>query len=133
QALERSIADTDRDVRVAAVRALAAKGYRGVLSRLEGIVKGKPIREADRTEKQAFFEAYGTLSGDAGVQYLDGILNPKGMFGKKEDSELRACAAVALGRAGTPAAREALQRAAADEKDVVIRNAVSRALRRDTS
>jgi HEAT repeat protein len=133
QALERSIADKDRDVRVAAVRALAAKGYKGVLSRLEGIVKGKQVRDADRTEKQAFFEAYGTLSGDAGVPYLEGILNPKGMFGKKEDPELRACAAIALGRAGTSAAREALQRAAADEKDVVVRNAVSRALRRDTS
>jgi len=134
QALERSIADPDRDVRVAAVRALATKGYRGVLTRLEGIVKGKQIREADRTEKIAFFEAYGTLSGDASVQFLDGILNPKGMFGKREDSELRACAAFGLGRAGTPAAREALQRAAAaDEKDIVVRNAVTKALRRETS
>jgi HEAT repeat protein len=35
---------------------------------------------------------------------------------------------MALGHVGTPAAHEALQRAAT-EKDVVVRNAVSRALR----
>jgi hypothetical protein len=131
QALERSIADKDRDVRVAAVRALAAKGYRGVLTRLEGVVKGKQIREVDLTEKMAFFEAYGVLCGDAGVAFLDGLLNPKGMFGKREDAEIRACAAVALGKIGSSQARASLQRAA-DEKDVVVRNAVTRALRRET-
>jgi hypothetical protein len=131
QALERSIADSDRDVRMAAVRALGSKEYRGVLPRLEGVVKGKTIRESDLSEKMAFFEAYGALCGDAGIVYLDSILNSKGMFGKREDAELRACAAVALGRIGTSAARASLQRAA-DEKDVVVRNSVMRALRRDT-
>jgi HEAT repeats len=132
QALERSIADKDRDVRVAAVRALAAQSYRGVLTRLDGIVKGKGIREVDLTERMAFFEAYGALCGEAGVPFLDGILNPKGVFGKREDPELRACAAIALGRIATSSARESLQRAAG-EKDVVVRNAVLRALRRDTA
>ena len=129
QALERSIADPDRDVRIAAVRTLGAKAYRGVFSRLEPIVKGKQIRDADLTEQMTFFEAYGGMCGDGGVPFLDGILNGKGMFGKREDPELRACAAVALGRIGSPKARDALQRAAADEKDVVVRNAVTRALK----
>jgi hypothetical protein len=128
QALERSIEDSDRDVRVAAVRTLGAKGYKGVFARLEAVIKGKGLRSADLTERMAFFEAYGALCGDPGVQFLDGLLNSKSMLGKREDPEVRACAAIALGRIGTKKATEALQRAGA-EKDVVVRNAVSRALR----
>jgi len=128
QALEKVVEDADRDVRITAVRALAAKGYRPVLARLEGIVRGKSIRDADLTEKMAFFEGYGALCGDAGVVHLDAILNGKGFLGRREDAEVRACAAVALGRIGTTKALEALQRASA-EKDVVVRSAVSRALR----
>jgi len=128
QALERSIEDSDRDVRVGAVRALGARAYRGVFNRLESVVKGKSVRDADLTEKMAFFEAYGAMCGDNGVPYLDEILNGKSMFGKREDGELRACAAIALGRIATAKARQALQQSA-NEKDVVVRNAVNRAMR----
>jgi HEAT repeat protein len=76
----------------------------------------------------AFFELYGSLCGDAGVEYLDNLLNGKGFLGRREDAELRACAAMALGRVGTPAASGALRKAA-QEKDVVVRNAVAKALR----
>jgi hypothetical protein len=132
QALERSIEDTDRDVRVSAVRTLGAKAYRGVFARLESVVKGKSIRNADLTEQMAFFEAYGAMCGDTGVPFLDDILNSKSMFGKREDAELRACAAMALGRVGTKRATDALKQAAT-EKDVVVRNAVTRAMRGPTA
>lgn len=128
QALERAVEDTDRDVRVASVRSLQSRTYRPVLPRLEGIVKGKGIRDADLSEKMAVFEAYGTLCGEGGIGALDAMLNGKSLFGRREDSELRACAAVALGRIGTTAAQEALRKSAA-EKDVVVRSAVTRALR----
>ncbi|HEV7992402.1 MAG TPA: HEAT repeat domain-containing protein, partial [Gemmatimonadaceae bacterium] len=128
QSLERAVEDADRDVRVAAVRALQAKVYRPVLPRLDAIVKGKAIRDADLSEKMAVFEAYGTLCGEGGVAALDATLNGKSLFGRRDDPELRACAAVALGRVGTASASEALRRAA-NEKDVVVRNAVARALR----
>lgn len=128
QALERGVEDADREVRIATVRALSSRSYRPALQRLEAMVKGKAIREADLTEKMAFFEAYGLLCGDSGVEYLDGVLNGKGFLGRREDGELRACAAVALGRIGSPAAVDALRKAA-QEKDVVVRNAVNRALR----
>jgi len=128
QALEKSIDDSDRDVRVAAVRTLGAKAYRGVFTRLDAAVKGKTLRERDLTEKMAFFEAYGAMCGDNGVPYLDEMLNGKSMFGKREDAEFRACAAMALGRVNTKKAREALQKAAT-EKDIVVRNAVNRAMR----
>jgi HEAT repeat protein len=132
QALERAVDDEDRDVRVSTIRALQSRAYRPMLSRLEAMVKGRTIREADLTEKMAVFEAYGSLCGGAGVAALDATLNGKSMFGRREDTELRACAAVALGRIGTADSRAALQRAA-NEKDVVVRNAVGRALRGVTS
>jgi HEAT repeat protein len=128
QSLERAVEDSDRDVRVAAVRALQSKAYRPVLARLDAIVKGKTIRDADLSEKMAVFEAYGSLCGEGGVAALDTTLNGKSLFGRRDDPELRACAAVALGRIGTASAQEALRKAA-NEKDVVVRNAVARALR----
>ncbi len=128
QALERGLDDSERDVRVAAVRALSARTYRPVLAKLDAVVKGRAIRDADLTEKMAVFEAYGALCGEDGVAPLDALLHGKSLFGRREDSELRACAAVALGRINTPRAQESLRRAA-NEKDVVVRNAVNRALR----
>jgi HEAT repeat protein len=76
----------------------------------------------------AMFEAYGALSGDAGVPLLDKILNERTFLGKREDPELRACAAMALGRIGTDKATESLRKSA-NEKEVIVRNAVSKALR----
>jgi hypothetical protein len=76
----------------------------------------------------AMFEAFGALCGDDGVATLDAMLHGKSLFGRREDPELRACAAVALGRLNSPRAQES-QRRAAGEKDVVVRNAVNRALR----
>jgi HEAT repeat protein len=132
QSLERALEDADRDIRVAAVRALQSKGYRPMLARLETIVRGKAIREADLSEKMAMFEAYGSLCGDGGIPSLDTLLNGKSLFGRREDAELRACAAVALGRIGSAPAQESLRKSA-NEKDVVVRNAVSRALRGGTT
>jgi HEAT repeat protein len=128
QALERAIEDVDRDVRITAVRALTAKAYRPVLQRLEAVVKGKAVRDADLTEKMAFFEGYGALCGDAGVTYLDSLLNGKGFLGRREDAEIRACAAMALGRVKTPKAIDSLRKSS-EEKDIVVRNAVNKALR----
>lgn len=128
QALEKAVEDSDREVRITAVRAIAAKAYRPALSRVETIVTGKALREADLTEKMAFFEGYGALCGDAGVGQLDSILNGKGFLGRREDPETRACAAIALGRVGSSKAIDALRKASS-EKDVIVRNAVTRALR----
>jgi hypothetical protein len=128
QTLERGLDDSERDVRVATVRALTARAYRPVLAKLDAIVKGRAIRDADLTEKMAVFEAYGALCGEDGVPALDSLLHGKSLFGRREDSELRACAAVALGRVNTPRAQESLRRATS-EKDVVVRNAANRALR----
>src|SRR5712671_6621734 len=132
QMLERALVDEEREVRTVAVRALGARNARAALPRIEAAIKGKDLRDGNLTEKMAFFEAYGLLSGDAGVVLLDGLLNSKGFMGKKDDSEIRACAAMALGKINSPKAMEALNRAAG-EKDVIVRNAVSRAIRGGTA
>jgi hypothetical protein len=128
QAVERAVEDSDREVRISTVRALTSRNYRLVLPRIEAAVKGKVIRDADLTEKMAFFEAFGTLAGSGGIDYLDSVLNGKTFLGRREDTEMRACAAIALGRINTPRASDVL-RQASSEKDVVVRNAVNRALR----
>ena len=128
QVLERAVDDPDRDVRVAALRALGAKAYKPSLPRIDAAVKGKRAREVDLTEKMALFEAYGALAGDAGTAILDEMLNGKGFIGKREDTEVRACAAMALGKIGGERATGALRKAA-NEKDVVVRNAINKALR----
>ena len=128
QMLERALLDEDRDVRIVAVRALGSRSARSALPRIEAAIKGKELRDSNLTEKMAFFEAYGALCGDAGIPLLDGLLNAKGFMGKRDDSEIRACAAMALGKIGSKKAMESLNKAAT-EKDVIVRNAVSRAIR----
>ncbi len=132
QVLEKCVEDAERDVRVASVRALGSRSYRPALPRVEKALRGKPLRETNLTEKMAFFEAYGALAGDAGVELLDVALNGKGTFGKREEPEFRACAAMALGRINTRRARESLEKAAGD-KDAVVKNAVTRATRGGTT
>lgn len=126
--LDRAIEDTDRSVRLAAVRGIATRGYKGALRRVEVVVLGKSHRPIDLTEKMAFFEAYGAIAGAAGLKALGAILLQRGLLKMKEPPETRACAAMALGRIKTAEARDLLQRAA-DDKELVVRNAVNRALR----
>lgn len=126
--VDKAIEDEDRGVRLAAVRVVGARGYKGALKRVEGVVLGKSVKGMDLTEKMAFFEAYGTIAGAGGLKALSGMLLPRGLLKLKEASETRACAAIALGKIRTPEAREILGRVA-DDKDLVVRNAVSRALR----
>jgi HEAT repeats len=128
QQLERTIEDSSRDVRVATLRAFGARVHRPALARLETAIKGKRVGDADLTERMALFEAYGSLCGEAGIPLLDGLLNGKGFLGRREDPEVRACAAMALGRVGSTAALEALRRSSSD-KEILVRNAVNRALR----
>ncbi len=128
QGLEKALEDPDREVRLATVRILMLKKHRGALAKVTAAIQGKSVRGADLTEKMAFFEAYGSMVGEQGVASLDAMLNSGGFLKRREDPELRACAALALGRIGTPAARAALERASG-AKDALVRNAVARARR----
>lgn len=127
--LEKGVDDSDRDVRIAAVKFLGGRGHRNAFPRVEGAVTGGKLKDADLTEKMAFFEAFGALAGVAGIPMLEKMLIGKGgLLSRKEDPETRACAAMALGRIRSPEARAVLDKAAQD-KEALVRNAVSRALR----
>jgi len=127
--LEKAIDDSERDVRITAVKFLGTRGYRNAFPRIEAAVMGTKLKDADLTEKMTFFEAYGSLAGAAGIPALEKMLVPKsGLLARKEDPETRACAAMALGKIRTPAARDVLQKVTQD-KEALVRNAVNRALR----
>jgi HEAT repeat protein len=120
--------DPEREVRIAAARALASLGYTAAGPALEAALESKQLRAADRTEKIAFFEAFGALGGAEGAAALGKMLNSRGWLGRGESPEIRACAALGLARSHHPAARAALSRAA-DDPDPVVKSAVARALR----
>jgi HEAT repeat protein len=127
-AMELAVEDDDRAVRLAAVRALGARGMKGALKRIEPVITGKASRDVDLTEKMAFFEAYGAIAGAPAIATLQSMLLTKGLLGYRASPDTRACAAMALGRIKTPEARAVLEKAMED-KELVVRNAVSRALR----
>jgi HEAT repeat protein len=89
------------------------------------------VRNAEISERIAFFEGYGMIGDPEAVTVLDRLLNGRGFLGRKEAPELRACAALALGKVGNPEAMASL-RASQEEDDPVVRSAVSRALRGGT-
>jgi hypothetical protein len=128
QGLERALDDTDRDVRIAGVQAMGRHGYKGALRRIEPVVQGKVPRDIDLTERMRFFEAFAQIAGAGALESLSPMLSAGGLFKRKEPPEVRACAALAIGRLRTPEARELLQKYK-DDKELVVRNAVSRALR----
>jgi HEAT repeat protein len=119
--------DTNRDVRIAAVRALGALSYTAARVPIEEALTSKRLRDSDRVEKVAFFEAYGRVSGADGVSTLDKILNTRNWIGRGETPEMRACAALGLARIKHASARLSLS-AAASDSDPVVRTAVARAL-----
>lgn len=128
QVLEPLLEDTDRDVRLTVLRAVTTHRHAAAVPRLMRALQRKEVRQADRTETAALFDAVGTLGGSEGVPVLDAVLNGRSLLGPRESTEMRACAARALGLVGSEAAMAALRRSA-DTKDVIVRNEVARALR----
>jgi len=126
--IERALEDPDREVRLLAVQILGARGYKGALRHLEPVVQGRAERPLDLTERMRVFEAYAQIAGPPALPALAALLSPGGLFRRKEPAEVRACAALAIGRLHTPEARELLLRHR-DDKDLVVRTAVGRALR----
>lgn len=127
-ALVEALRDPERGVRIAAARALGVLRYRPAAARFREIVLSKHVKNAEIGEKIAFFEGYGQIGDPEAVSVLDRILNGRGFLGRRESPELRACAALGLGKVGTPEAMAAL-RTAEREDDAVVRSAVGRALR----
>jgi HEAT repeat protein len=129
-ALLKTLEDPEREIRIAAAKALGALQYRPAARALGAIVRGRAIRGADISEKVAVFEAFGIVAEADGLEVLDGLLNGKGFLGKREPTDIRAAAALALGRIAGPEARAVLERATQDD-DGVVRSNVNRALRNE--
>lgn len=127
-ALEDLLDDPDREVRIAAVRALGQLRYGPAAPMLADVLNSRDLRNADLTEKIAFFESFGLIGGEEAVDLLDRFLNGRGFLGRREHAEIRACAALGLGKIDTPEAVAALQ-SALNEEEPVVRSAVNRALR----
>lgn len=125
-AAQDALIDEDREVRITAARGIGTLRYQPARPRLEELLDSKLLRETDLTEQIAMFEAYAAVAADDGVRTLDKLLNGRRLLGK-QSPELRACAAMALGRVGSAPARAALQQAAGDPHPMV-RSAVARAL-----
>jgi hypothetical protein len=126
--LEVALDDPEREVRIAAVRALGTLRYRPAARRLKEVLQSRELRGSDLSERIAFFESYGDLAADEAIGYLDRLLNGRGFLGRRESPEIRACAALGLGRIQAAEARRALEEAVREE-DPVVRSAVNRALR----
>jgi HEAT repeat protein len=126
--LEPALGDPERTVRMAAVRLVGERGFKGALSRIEQVVFRRRHKSMDFNEKRAFFEAYGAIAGAAAVRPLGMMLRARGIFRRKRSSEVRMCAALGLGKVGSPEAREILERVR-DDRDRQVKNAVAAALR----
>ena len=104
------------------------RGYKGALRRIEPVVQGKAPRTIDQTERNRFFEAYAMIAGAGSMELLGTMLSAGGLFKRKEPVDVRAAAALALGRLKSAEARAILEKHK-DDKELVVRAAVSRALR----
>jgi HEAT repeat protein len=127
-ALVHTLDDPEREVRIAAARALGDLRYEPAVEELGKALAATGIRDADISEKVAFFEAFALVAGEGGVKKLNKILSQKGFLGRREPSEIRAAAALGLGKIPGEAAHAALMKAR-QEHDPVVRSAVNRALR----
>ncbi len=128
-AIETAVADETRVVRQAALAALVDRGGSGGLVRtLEALLFVDSEREMDRTERRALFEAYGTLAGEQAVGRLRDLLEPKGIFRRRAQPEVRACALFGLGKVRTMEARAIVDRYTTD-KEPAVRSAANSVLR----
>jgi len=128
QILERAIEDDERALRSLAVEALATRQHRPAAARIERAIRDWVSRTGSNAEKALFFDALATLGGESAVPTLDGLLNKRDILRRGEEPSTRAAAALALGRIRSESAIASLGRSAND-KDIVVRTAVARAMR----
>ncbi len=128
-AIERVLDDPDRGVRQAALTVLMERGGGGgLVQRLEGLIFDGKDHGWERSERRTLFEAYGEFAGSGGVTRLADLLEPRGLFRRKESPEVRACALFALGKIRTFEARLLADKFTAD-KEPVVRSAANSVLR----
>ena len=128
EALATALSDPQKDIRMAAVKAIEAVRPEGAAVLVAGIVDRSDMSGRDPGEQMTFMRAYATIAGDEAVPLLARLLNGRKWWGGRRAPATRTCAARALGVVGSPAARAALQKAASD-RAVPVKSAVRVALR----
>jgi HEAT repeat protein len=128
EALAAALGDTGREVRLAAVEAVAELKPAGAEDMLKEWLLDSAMEDRDNAEQIAFFKAFGQVAGDGGVPVLDKILNGRKWFGGRHSAAIRGAAARSLGMIGSDAARSVLQKAAND-KVAPVRSSVRVAMR----
>jgi HEAT repeat protein len=125
-----AIGDADPEVRAAAFDALAQRPLRSATRSLAEALAAEDLESRDLSERRSLFSAYAAAAGPSGVALLEPVLMGRAGLARRPSSGTRACAALALGRINTPAARFALQ-AVSEDRDPLVRSAAGSALRPD--
>ncbi len=126
--LSTALSDPQKDIRMAAVKAVVAVRPEGASALLAEIIGKSDIGDRDQGEQMAFMRSYAVLAGDEAVPLLSVILNGRKWWGGRRAPVTRACAARALGVVGSPAAKSALAKSASD-KAAPVKSAVRVALK----
>lgn len=122
-----ALADASRDVRLAAAWGLGAWAFEPAAPALESILAAPGFEAVPLHEKSAFLVGYARAGGERARPYLIRLLHGRNRLWRKRPSEVRACAAHALGTYADAASRAALEKAARDG-DPAVRTAAQRAL-----
>ncbi len=128
EALSEALSDPGRDIRMAAVNAIAAVQPEGAASMLGDIISRSGMKDRDQGEQMAFMRAYASIAGEEAVPVLAKLLNGRRWWGRHRLPTQRACAARALAVVGTPTARTALE-TSSDDRAAAVKSAVRVALR----
>ena len=128
-AVENALEDGERAVRQAALAVLLERGGSGgTVARLDALLFDGQDHGWERTERRTLFEAYGALAGAPAIVRLRELLEPRGVFRRRESPEVRACALFGLAKVRTFEARMVVDEYTAD-KEPVVRSAANAALR----
>ena len=122
-----ALGDEDRDVRTAAIDAIARRKPDDAGPALIARLREGRLEEFEESEQVSFLKACVAVCGEELVDELARLLNGRRWWGGRRPQGLRASAARALGLVGSPAAREALLRSRED-RAAAVKSAVRVAL-----
>jgi hypothetical protein len=105
----KALRDDDPNVRASAYRLIGLRKHVSYRAAIEALLREDELWSRDARELMTLLLAYATVAGDEGVPALDKILSP-GFFARSRMTSGQLAAAAALGRLGSPAARDALTR-----------------------
>ncbi len=126
----KALRDPDATVRGAAYRLIGFRKHVSYRAAIEAVFRAEDeLWSREAREVMTLMLAYAAVAGDEGVLALERVLNP-GFFARSKMTAAQVAAAVALGRIGSPAAREALTRGQRTINSKV-REACRRALARE--